>query len=97
MIDPPRAAVPDAVGKCRSAGIKVIGSKGSTLIVVSGIFLCLPSFAGLYREVLSNWFTHSKVHLLDYDLRILLLRSGTWKHIQCNHFKKEASQSNRAQ
>ncbi|XP_014863949.1 PREDICTED: sodium/potassium-transporting ATPase subunit alpha-2-like isoform X2 [Poecilia mexicana] len=25
MIDPPRAAVPDAVGKCRSAGIKVIG------------------------------------------------------------------------
>ena len=24
MIDPPRAAVPDAVGKCRSAGIKVI-------------------------------------------------------------------------
>ena len=25
MIDPPRAAVPDAVGKCRSAGIKVAG------------------------------------------------------------------------
>ncbi|KAG8535078.1 hypothetical protein GDO81_029492 [Engystomops pustulosus] len=25
MIDPPRAAVPDAVGKCRSAGIKVRG------------------------------------------------------------------------
>ncbi|KAF1469526.1 Sodium/potassium-transporting ATPase subunit alpha-1, partial [Megadyptes antipodes antipodes] len=24
MIDPPRAAVPDAVGKCRSAGIKVV-------------------------------------------------------------------------
>lgn len=23
MIDPPRAAVPDAVAKCRSAGIKV--------------------------------------------------------------------------
>ena len=23
LIDPPRAAVPDAVGKCRSAGIKV--------------------------------------------------------------------------
>jgi len=30
MIDPPRAAVPDAVAKCRSAGIKVsIGSIGS--------------------------------------------------------------------
>lgn len=26
MIDPPRAAVPDAVGKCRSAGIKVMAS-----------------------------------------------------------------------
>lgn len=26
MIDPPRAAVPDAVGKCRSAGIKVLAS-----------------------------------------------------------------------
>ncbi len=24
MIDPPRAAVPDAVSKCRSAGIKVM-------------------------------------------------------------------------
>lgn len=24
LIDPPRAAVPDAVGKCRSAGIKVL-------------------------------------------------------------------------
>lgn len=34
MIDPPRAAVPDAVGKCRSAGIKVIGSTDSTLIVL---------------------------------------------------------------
>lgn len=36
MIDPPRAAVPDAVGKCRSAGIKVIGFMGSTFIVVPG-------------------------------------------------------------
>ena len=26
MIDPPRAAVPDAVAKCRSAGIKVLSS-----------------------------------------------------------------------
>ena len=34
MIDPPRAAVPDAVGKCRSAGIKVRqrGKRGSTAI-----------------------------------------------------------------
>lgn len=35
MIDPPRAAVPDAVGKCRSAGIKVIGSTYSAYIIGS--------------------------------------------------------------
>jgi len=33
MIDPPRAAVPDAVTKCRSAGIKV-NCCGSGLVVV---------------------------------------------------------------
>ena len=32
MIDPPRAAVPDAVNKCRSAGIKVIKNVKSTRI-----------------------------------------------------------------
>lgn len=31
MIDPPRAAVPDAVGKCRSAGIKVTQANGECL------------------------------------------------------------------
>lgn len=35
MIDPPRAGVPDAVGKCRSAGIKVIGSTDSAYIIGS--------------------------------------------------------------
>lgn len=30
MIDPPRAAVPDAVGKCRSAGIKVMNDLTSS-------------------------------------------------------------------
>ncbi|XP_032297780.1 sodium/potassium-transporting ATPase subunit alpha-3-like, partial [Coturnix japonica] len=35
MIDPPRAAVPDAVGKCRSAGIKRISSQ-QKLIIVEG-------------------------------------------------------------
>ncbi len=34
MIDPPRAAVPDAVGKCRSAGIKV---RMSVVLVVLDI------------------------------------------------------------
>ncbi|ERE50295.1 sodium/potassium-transporting ATPase subunit alpha-1, partial [Cricetulus griseus] len=35
MIDPPRAAVPDAVGKCRSAGIKVC-PRGDLVGVRSG-------------------------------------------------------------
>uniref|UniRef100_A0A669EG00 Sodium/potassium-transporting ATPase subunit alpha n=1 Tax=Oreochromis niloticus TaxID=8128 RepID=A0A669EG00_ORENI len=37
MIDPPRAAVPDAVGKCRSAGIKVIMITGDHPITATAI------------------------------------------------------------
>lgn len=35
MIDPPRAAVPDAVAKCRSAGIKVVMVTGDHPITAS--------------------------------------------------------------
>ncbi|XP_054549519.1 sodium/potassium-transporting ATPase subunit alpha-4 isoform X2 [Talpa occidentalis] len=37
MIDPPRAAVPEAVGKCRSAGIKVIMVTGDHPITAKAI------------------------------------------------------------
>ncbi|XP_076153172.1 sodium/potassium-transporting ATPase subunit alpha-1-like isoform X1 [Alosa pseudoharengus] len=37
MIDPPRAAVPDAVGKCRTAGIKVIMVTGDHPITAKAI------------------------------------------------------------
>merc|ERR1712002_296950 len=37
MIDPPRAAVPDAVNKCRSAGIKVIMVTGDHPITAKAI------------------------------------------------------------
>ncbi|XP_051003878.1 sodium/potassium-transporting ATPase subunit alpha-4 [Acomys russatus] len=37
MIDPPRTAVPDAVGKCRSAGIKVIMVTGDHPITAKAI------------------------------------------------------------
>ncbi|KAK2495117.1 hypothetical protein MC885_019677 [Smutsia gigantea] len=37
MSDPPQAAVPDAVGKCRSAGIKVIMVTGDHLITAKAI------------------------------------------------------------
>ena len=37
MIDPPRASVPDAVAKCRSAGIKVIMITGDHPITAKAI------------------------------------------------------------
>merc|ERR1712049_32081 len=37
LIDPPRAAVPDAVSKCRSAGIKVIMVTGDHPITAKAI------------------------------------------------------------
>ena len=37
MIDPPRPAVPDAVSKCRSAGIKVIMVTGDHPITAKAI------------------------------------------------------------
>ena len=37
MIDPPRAAVPDAVSKCRCAGIKVIMVTGDHPITAKAI------------------------------------------------------------
>ena len=37
MIDPPRSAVPDAVSKCRSAGIKVIMVTGDHPITAKAI------------------------------------------------------------
>lgn len=56
MIDPPRAAVPDAVGKCRSAGIKV------------GTFTNL-AFKGLEKE---NNSTHLNVTALCVTVSIFL-------------------------
>merc|ERR1712038_1290365 len=41
MIDPPRAAVPDAVNKCRSAGIKVIMVTGDHPITAKAIAKCV--------------------------------------------------------
>lgn len=59
MIDPPRAAVPDAVGKCRSAGIKVIGCTGSAYGVVPEKPFPRASFIGLFREGIYNWVAQS--------------------------------------
>ena len=37
MIDPPRPAVPDAVAKCRSAGIKVVIVTGDHPVTATAI------------------------------------------------------------
>lgn len=56
MIDPPRAAVPDAVGKCRSAGIKVASSlrPWHPLCVLLGTLLVALSPGGH----MASWFSH---------------------------------------
>lgn len=46
MMDPPRAAVPDAVDKCRSAGIKVSRS----FVRVSLFTISLPGNHGYWRS-----------------------------------------------
>ena len=54
MIDPPRAAVPDAVGKCRSAGIKVLLPLASSfslsvrVSVASSVCLLLHQSVGCF-------------------------------------------------
>lgn len=64
MIDPPRAAVPDAVGKCRSAGIKVIGSTGSTFIVFpESFFFFSGGGGGEFRGFICLTFKRSDLHV----------------------------------
>src|SRR5271165_5099194 len=45
MIDPPHAAVPDAVAKCRSAGIKVIMVTGDHPITAKAIARAVGIFS----------------------------------------------------
>lgn len=52
MIDPPRAAVPDAVAKCRSAGIKVIMVTGDHPITAKAI----AKSVGIISEGKINFF-----------------------------------------
>lgn len=51
MIDPPRAAVPDAVGKCRSAGIKVL---------VNPLICFNPTY--LFHSCIHNGYVCYKAH-----------------------------------
>merc|ERR1711971_213281 len=51
MIDPPRAAVPDAVAKCRSAGIKVIMVTGDHPITAAAIARSVGIISATTRTV----------------------------------------------
>jgi sodium/potassium-transporting ATPase subunit alpha len=60
MIDPPRAAVPDAVAKCRSAGIKVIMVTGDHPITAKAI----AKSVGIISEGKINFFHCILIFLL---------------------------------
>lgn len=64
MIDPPRAAVPDAVGKCRSAGIKV------------GFLNVHPAPEAWELEALSCSPLARGLRCFSWDLLKLLLQPG---------------------
>ena len=55
MIDPPRATVPDAVAKCRSAGIKVIMVTGDHPITAKAIARNVGIMSEDTREDIAQW------------------------------------------
>jgi len=58
MIDPPRAAVPDAVAKCRSAGIKVIMVTGDHPITAKAIAKSVGIISeGIFRTLSMHFIT----------------------------------------
>merc|ERR1719431_1730973 len=63
MIDPPRAAVPDAVMKCRSAGIKVIMVTGDHPITAKAI----ARSVGIISE--NNETAEDIANRLDIDVK----------------------------
>lgn len=81
MIDPPRAAVPDAVGKCRSAGIKV-GSPApsswcsSRNLWTVGVSVCVCVFCSPNLFCSIPFFLGA---LFLLQARLLHRRPGSWR------------------
>lgn len=68
MIDPPRAAVPDAVSKCRSAGIKVIMVTGDHPITAKAI----AKGVGIISEGMGvSWFIQGGLFFLFFPFLFL--------------------------
>merc|ERR1711892_1416523 len=70
MIDPPRAAVPDAVAKCRSAGIKVIMVTGDHPITAEAI----AKSVGIISE--GNFTEQDIDDVLKYHKEIVFARTS---------------------
>ncbi|XP_074079185.1 sodium/potassium-transporting ATPase subunit alpha-2-like isoform X2 [Macrotis lagotis] len=68
MTDPPRAAVPDAVGKCRSAGIKVIMVTGDHPITAKAIAKAV-GIISKDGETVEDIATRLKIPLSQVDPR----------------------------
>merc|ERR1712168_1146297 len=68
MIDPPRAAVPDAVAKCRTAGIKVIMVTGDHPITAKAIAKNVGIFSET-EETVEDIAERLKINVKDVDPR----------------------------
>jgi len=68
MIDPPRAAVPDAVAKCRTAGIKVIMVTGDHPITAKAIAKNVGIFSES-EETVEDIAERLKINVKDVDPR----------------------------
>lgn len=70
MIDPPRAAVPDAVAKCRSAGIKVIMVTGDHPITAKAIAKSVGIISeGIFRTLCIDALYHLNSCRMTFEIR----------------------------
>lgn len=70
MIDPPRAAVPDAVAKCRSAGIKVIMVTGDHPITAKAIAKSVGIISeGTFRMICIDALYHINSSRMTFEIR----------------------------
>merc|ERR1719167_752138 len=87
MIDPPRAAVPDAVAKCRSAGIKVIMVTGDHPITAKAIAKSVGIISDESRTVedLAEEQGKSIQEINPRDARAAVVHGGELKDMDDKH------------
>merc|ERR1719215_2485706 len=86
MIDPPRAAVPDAVTKCRSAGIKVIMVTGDHPITAKAIAKSVGIISE-GQETVDDVAARKGCNVKDVnprDARAAVVNGGTLKDMDSN-------------